>query len=82
MQWLIIFVQRLLGMWTFQDDPARPRLARQYAPAYAAKAPRACRYTGQTQVDRNQWYSGVDWSSLPPTRPPRAAGAQEGPPDG
>lgn len=80
MQWLIIFVQSLLRMWT--DDGARPGLVRRYAPAYARNAPRVDQYTGQPRFDRIAYQAGNEW--FPPARARQrcAPPAPEGPPGG
>lgn len=82
MEWLIIFVERLLKMFSFDGDVSRPGLVRRYAPAYARKAPAASRYTGQPHVDRTVSQPGYAWFPPPKVRLRCAPGAPEGPPDG
>jgi hypothetical protein len=82
MEWLIIFVQQLLRMWTFDRDGSRPGLVRRYAPAYARKTRAVYRYTDHPYVDRTVFQSIDGW--FPPAKPRLrcAPRAPEGPPDG
>lgn len=52
MDLLILFLQRLLGMLPSGSVLLRPRLARQFAPAYIRRASRPCQHTGSPSVDR------------------------------
>jgi hypothetical protein len=82
MEWLFIFLERLLAMWTVDGDVSRPGLVRRYAPAYARKAPAARRYTGPSHVDRTVSQPGYAWFPPAKARLRCAPRAPEGPPDG
>jgi hypothetical protein len=82
MEWLIIFVERLLKMLSIDGDVSRSGLVRRYAPAYARKAPAASRYTGQPNVDWTVSEPGYAWFTPEKTRLRCAPRAPEGPPDG
>jgi hypothetical protein len=69
MDWLIIFLKQLLGLWTAHDDRSRPGWARQYAPAYVRK------------VSRTVARPGNEWSPPATLRLRCAPRAHEGPPD-
>jgi hypothetical protein len=70
MDWLIIFLRQLLGMWTPQDDASRPGWARRYAPAYADKRRRTVAPPG------------IEWFPPATTARRSARFAPKGPPDG